>query len=125
MYFFASPGLSTIVVYKSKALETFNLAVTSETNSAYGTAAVAEKIKSELHQLPSLSDVYPVLSIKKIQATTSHTSNTLLIKISTRFANRLRTVSLIRGVINSVISDKTSILQVALENLLNVSMKSV
>ena len=32
VYFFASPPLSTIVVYKSKALETFNLAVTLETN---------------------------------------------------------------------------------------------
>ena len=119
VHFFALLGLSTIVMFKSKALETLNEVVTPETNSDYEIAVIAEKIKSELHQIPSLSDVYPVLNIENIQTTTSHTLNTLLMMISTNFANRLKTMSLISGMINSVISDKTSLLQVGLGNLIN------
>ena len=66
VYFFDSRGLSSIVMFKSKALETLNVVVTSETNSEYEAAAVAEKIKLELHQIPSLSDIYAVLNIDSI-----------------------------------------------------------
>ena len=43
----------------------------------------------------------------------------LLMMISTKFSNRLKTVSLISGMINSVRSEKISILQVAFRNLIN------
>ena len=49
MYLFASPGLSWIVMFKSKASKTLNIAVTSKTNSDYEIGVVAEKIKLELN----------------------------------------------------------------------------
>ena len=58
-------------MYKSQVSETLNVAVTTETSSEYEIAAVAEEIKSELHQIPSLSDVYPVFNNENIQTTTS------------------------------------------------------
>ena len=119
MQFFASPGFSTTVMYKSQVSETLNVAVTTETSSEYEIAAVAEEIKSELHQIPSLSDVYPVFNNENIQTTTSHTLNTFLMMISLKLKNRLKFVSLISGMISSIIIDKTSMLQVALADLIN------
>ena len=77
------------------------------------------KLNWSLIQIPSRSDVYAVFNIESIQTTCLHTLNTLLMMVSTKFANRLTAMPLISGMINSVISDTAPMLQLALRNFIN------
>lgn len=87
MYYFASPGMCTIVMYKSQVSEILNAAVATEITSDCEIAAVSEKNKSELHHIPSFY-VYPVLNIENIQTATSHTLTTPLMMISIKLRSR-------------------------------------
>jgi hypothetical protein len=80
-------------------------------------AVVAEKIKSELKKIPSLDKSYPVLNDETIVDSCSDTLQSLFLAISPKFQDQLKIVSLVSAMLNTVCNSRTSMLQVALAQL--------
>lgn len=59
IYFFKSPGISSIAVYKTKASATFTLVLTNKTEKDIDATKLADKVKNEMN---SIKDYYPILS---------------------------------------------------------------
>ena len=57
IYFFKSPGISSIAVYK-----TFTLVLTNKTEKDIDATKLADKVKNEMNYLNSIKDYYPILS---------------------------------------------------------------
>lgn len=66
IYFFKSPGISSIAVYKTKASATFKLVLTNKTEKDVDATKLADKVKNGMNYLNSIKDYYPILSSEEI-----------------------------------------------------------
>ena len=114
VYLFRSKGLATIVLHKSRATELLKLVSCEDEDETANIERVANKIKSEVVSLPGLKNEYPVLSANHLEEICSPTLANLLKSISPKFEDNLKSIALISGMISTVSSYKSSILQVAL-----------
>ena len=114
VYFFDSPGISTVIMQQKKTSTLFNLVNAPESDNGLELKVVADKIASEMKSIPTLKDTYNVLNQDEISASCSQTLQILLSMISPKFFTNTKVVALISGMINTIVSSKTSMLQVAL-----------
>ena len=87
IYCFKPPGISSIVIHKSRASATFKLVQTNEAEEDIDATKLADKVKSEMKQLNFIKDDYPVLSLEEMLKSCCPTLITFLSLISSKFAN--------------------------------------
>ena len=75
---------------------------------------VAMKIKSELKDIPTIKENYPVLDPDELTELCLPTLNTLLSIVSPKFNGNGKAIALISSMITTIATSKVSMLQVAL-----------
>ena len=117
---YSSPGLASIIVHKSNAFSMLKAIKSNEDNThEEALQSVTNRIKSELNNMPFISDSYPVLNMDNIMSTCSETLTSVLTGISPNFSNNMKAVALISSMIRTISTTKVSMLQVGLGLLCN------
>ena len=93
VYLFRSPGLSTIVMHKTKATATLKIAKTEE-DPLIEMRNIAAQIKSELAGVSVVKNDYHVLDSEEISKTCLPTLSKLLHMISTKFSSSEKGIAL-------------------------------
>ena len=107
---FKSPGISPIVMHKSKAYAIFKLVQTNEAEEDIDATKLADKVKSEMKQLNFIKDDYLVLSSEEMLKSCCPTLITFVSLISSEFT-KSKVAVLISNIITGAV---TSMLQVSL-----------
>ena len=114
IYWFKSPGVATIIMHKTKAINLQKLISNQDEDETLETEKVAKQIKSEVKDVHGITDKYPVLDDDTTAYSILPTLNDLLVAISPKFKTNQKAVALISSIVTSMASSKVSMLHVAL-----------
>ena len=113
-----SPGIATVIMHKKKASSLFKVVGMKEDDDAIEIENVGKKITSELSDIPTIKEHYPVLDSDELSGLCLPTLTALLTMISPNFKNNSKAIALISSMIITIARSKVTTLQVALGLLL-------